>query len=116
MEELTRDQILRRSDQLAVQAQASPQYTDILEADKLLCSLSVPHMMIRLLDGWQMIYWPEDDERIGDVVQNSATEGKMMAYGFDLPDGMEMEVDIDEVIAMFETAHELYLKTITIDM
>lgn len=110
MEKLTRSQVISRSDALSTKAPADSKYQDILESYRLLQSLEVPCLILRVLDGWQLIYWPDEHNRIGDVVQNTSTEGKMMAYGFDLPDHTEMEVDIDEVIALFETAHEHYLK------
>lgn len=110
MEKLTRSQVISRSDALSAKAPADPKYQDILESYRLLQSLEVPCLILRALDGWQLIYWPDVQKRTGDVVQNASTEGKMMAYGFDLPDHTEMEVDIDEVIALFETAHEHYLE------
>ena len=49
-------------------------YTEILKLDKMLTEANIPHTLKRFLDGWQVIYY-HNEERIADAIQHYGSYG-----------------------------------------
>lgn len=83
-------------------------YTAILELDKKLTENNIPHALIEIMDGWQILYF-KDGMRIGDVIQHRGSYGNyqnlLEVYGFNLaePDGW---LSVDAAFKYFKEAHE----------
>lgn len=90
----------------------NPNYKNILELDKKLTELKIPHKLRRLYDGWQILYFRKgrEDEAYGDVVCHCGSYGHekdlMEAYGFpECEDDVIGYMSVDEALELFINAN-----------
>lgn len=88
----------------------NPNYQAILNLHVKLLENTIPHEILRLMDGWKIAY-PNQEESIFDVFEYCAYCGHgkdlMMAYG----DGFEeviLGLNADEAYELFLKVHEDY--------
>ena len=84
-------------------------YSAILELDKRLTEDGIPHLIDELMDGWVIIYFDDEGNRIGDVIEHCGSYGHeqnlMEAMGFNLDD-VKGYLSIEEAFALFQEAHK----------
>lgn len=87
-------------------------YSAIIELDKKLTENNIPHKLVELMDGWQILYF-KGSKRIGDVIQHFGSYGNrnnlLEVYGFGLeePDGY---LTVEAAYKYFEAAHKKELE------
>lgn len=86
----------------------NPKYQAILEVDRLLTQESIPHELLRFMDGWKIAYPKQDGCRF-DVIENRASYGHesdlMEAYGYSVED-VEGYLSVDDAMKLFRKVHE----------
>lgn len=86
----------------------SGQYTAILELDKKLSENGILHTLLELMDGWVIIGYDREGERVGDAIEHIGSYGHeqnhIEVYGFDLSEP-EGNLTVEQALAYFEKAH-----------
>lgn len=88
----------------------NPNYQSILNLHVKLLENTIPHEILRLMDGWKIAY-PNQEECIFDVIEHLGSYGHekdlMEAWG-DGMTGVPSGVDVDEAYEMFLRVHEKF--------
>ena len=50
-------------------------YTEILKLDSILTEAKIPHVLEKFMDGWQVIYPKNGEERIADAIEHIGSYG-----------------------------------------
>lgn len=53
----------------------NPEYTEILELNRMLIEAGIPHTLKTLMDGWQICYPSEGTDRVMDAIQHWGSYG-----------------------------------------
>lgn len=54
----------------------NPRYQEILRLDAMLTEKHIPHSLVKILDGWQVIYPEDGPKRIMDAIEHFGSYGQ----------------------------------------
>ena len=57
----------------------NPRYQEILRLDAMLTEKHIPHSLVKILDGWQVIYPEDGSKRIMDAIEHFGSYGQNYA-------------------------------------
>lgn len=88
----------------------NPNYQAILNLHVKLLENTIPHEILRLMDGWKIAY-PNQEECIFDVIEHYGSYGHekdlMEAYGDGITDVAD-NLSVDEAYKLFLKVHEKF--------
>lgn len=86
-----------------VRTHSAEDYKSILKLEKKLVERKIPHVFHEFMDGWQVIYYTSEGERVGDVIEHCGSYD-LEAMGFGLLD-VQGWLTVEEALWMFEEAY-----------